>query len=497
MTLSYSNVRSRERDAHCGSNRRFSHDTVMFCAEHGRGRQLGPWPVPRRSVAGSSFKKRLVQVATAITANPQHSLPKACDDWADLKGAYRFLSNARVEPDAIQEPHRRQTRARCAEHPVVLCLQDTSELDFTRHKKVRDLGPIGDGRGRGLSQHTALAVTPDRQVLGVLHQQWTKRIEVPEGETRAERLARPKKSDVWPNAVIAARTPPPGTRMIHVCDREGDSFETMQACEDHGVGFLIRAQHNRHVNSGTDKLWPFLAKQPVIARRKIELPAQHRRRARTAKLAVRCTKVTLEAPKGDPRFTTPREVWAVYVTEEGPPKDVEPLEWMLLTSEPTETAEEAWLRVDWYTVRWLIEEFHKVEKSGCRLEASQLDDAADIKRLAAVIAVTAVRLLMLRNLAHRATNGSSPGQDPAVLQRAVPWLWIFVVARANKKNPLDPKQLTPREFWLRIARQGGYIGRRHDGRPGWSTIWKGWYDFMFMFQGAELMDAAQGHPKCG
>ncbi len=190
-------------------------------------------------------------------------------------------------------------------------------------------------------------------------------------------------------------------------------------------------------------------------------------------------------------------MWAVSVVEERPPKDVDPIEWLLLTSEPTETAEEAWLRVDWYGIRWLIEEFHKVEKSGCRLEASQLDDAADIKRLAAVIAVTAVRLLMLRYLAHRATEPGAPEQDPAVLQRAVPRLWILVVAGADKKNPVDPEKLTPREFWLRIARQGGYIGRNSDGRPGWSTIWKGWYDFMFMFQGAELMAVTQRPQKCG
>jgi len=131
------------------------------------------------------------------------------------------------------------------------------------------------------------------------------------------------------------------------------------------------------------------------------------------------------------------------------------------------------------------------------LEASQLDDAADIKRLAAVVAVTAVRLLMLRNLAHRAMDRNTPEQAPAVLQRALPRLWIFVVARADKKNPTDPDKLTPKEFWLSIARQGGYIGRKSDGRPGWSTIWKDWYDFMFMFQGAEPMAATQGYKKCG
>ncbi len=160
MVLSYGNPRSREPHDHLGSNRRFHHDPLSLCAEHGRGRHLGPRAVRQRPLAGSAFKKRLVQIATVITANPQHSLPKACDRWADLKAAYRFLSNMRVQADAIQEPHREQTRARCVEHPVVLCLQDTSELDFTRRRKVRDLGPIGDGRGRGLLQHTALAVTP-------------------------------------------------------------------------------------------------------------------------------------------------------------------------------------------------------------------------------------------------------------------------------------------------------------------------------------------------
>ena len=491
-------TRLRKRDLQVGWNRRFTHDTLNLRADGGRGGQLGLGPIRPCPFAGSAFKKRLVQVATAITAHPQHSLPKACDDWADLKAAYRFLSNDRVAPDAVQAPHRRETRTRCGQHPVVLVLQDTSELDFTRRRKVRGLGPIGDGRGRGLLQHTALAVLPDKQGLGVLHQQWSTRTTPPEGETRRERLQRPKKTDCWPETVAAVGRSPARSRFIHVCDREADSFEMMQACDDHDCGFLVRAQHDRCVNRGTDKLWSFMAKQPVISQRQLALPAREGRPARTARLAVRCAKVRLEAPKQDPRFTESRDVGAVYVTEPRPPKGIDPLEWMLLTSQPTHTAEEAELRINWYTCRWVIEEFHKVEKTGCRLEWSQLDDAADLQRLAAIVGVTAVRLLMLRDLAQGATEPNSPAQDPTLLQRSVPWLWIVVVARADKKNPIDPVMLTPREFWLRIARQGGYIGRRSDGRPGWSTIWKGWYDFMWMFQGAELMAKAPAPPpKCG
>ena len=487
-------IRSRERRDYELLNRRFSHEVLPVRAERVRGVELGVGPIRRRPLARSASFKRLVQIATVLTANPQHSLPKGCDDWADLKAAYRFLSNPRVRPDAIQTPHRRQTRMRCAAHPVVLIAQDLTELDFTRRRKMRGLGSIGNGGGRGLMQHTALAVTPDREVLGVLHQQWRVRPQPPEGETRKERLARPKKTDVWSDAVAAIGPAPSGTRFIHVADREADGFQMMQACDDHGVGFLLRAQHDRCVQENTDKLWSFLARQSVLDRRTLEIPATVKCPARKAQLELRCAKVTLDPPKQDRRFPQPRRVWTVWVTEPQPPQDAEPIDWMLLTCEPTETVEQSWQRVDWYRCRWMIEEFHKAEKSGCHLEASQLDDGDDIRRLAAIVAVTAVRLLMLRRLAD--LQRQSPDQAPAALQRAVPWLWIVVVARANKKDPADPATLTPQEFWLRIARQGGYIGRRHDGRPGWSTIWKGWYEFMLMFHGAELL-AAPLPPKCG
>jgi hypothetical protein len=385
---------------------------------------------------------------------------------------------------------------------VVLIVQDLTELDFTRRKKVQGLGPIGNGGGRGLMQHTALAVTPHRDVLGVLHQQWMIRPQPPEGETRTQRLARRKKTDVWSDAAKAIGPAPSGTRFIHLADREADGFQLMQACEDHGAGFLIRAQHDRCVESGADKLWSLMAKQPVRDRRTIDVPSAPKRPARRPKLELRFARVVLDPPKQDPRFKKPRPVRVVYVTEPNPPQGAEPIKWMLLSSEGVDTAEQAWEHVEWYRCRWLIEEFHKAEKSGCRLEASQLDDAADIQRLAAIIAVTAVRLLMLRGLADRSRHASSTGVEPRseqqqaeMLQNAVPWLWIVVVARADKKNPVDPQALTPREFWLRIARRGGYIGRRNDGRPGWSTIWKGWYDFMLMFQGAELM--ATPKSTCG
>ena len=432
--------------------------------------------------------------------SPDRSLPKQCEDWGDLKAAYRFLNNPKVTPDQIQRTHRRRVRRRCQASPMVLAIQDTTELDFTGHRAVQGLGPIGNGGGQGLLQHSTLAVTPDGDLVGLLHQIWRTRVPVPEGETRRQRLGRRRESDFWPESVRAVGSLASDTRLVHVTDRGGDLFEMMSACGDQeNAGFLIRAQHDRWVDEGADKLWSFMGKQAVAAYRDVPVPARHGEPKRIAHLPIRHARVSLNAPCRDPRFTEPIPVWAVYLIEEDPPAGVEPIEWMLLTSEAVETFEDACERVDWYGLRWLIEEWHRVEKTGCRLETSQLKTAEAIERWAALVAITAIRLLQLRDLAQtsvgeQAEDSSSPANDPAVLQRLVPRTWLLIVARLAKR---DAQTLTPHQFWLRIAKRGGFIGRKSDGQPGWMTIWRGWYDVMMMVQGAELLGTAPKPETCG
>jgi hypothetical protein len=432
--------------------------------------------------------------------SPDRSLPKQCEDWGDLKAAYRFLNNPKVTPEQIQRTHRRRVRQRCQASPMVLAVQDTTELDFTGHRAVQGLGPIGNGGGQGLLQHSTLAVTPDGDLVGLLHQIWRTRVPVPEGETRRQRLGRRRESDFWPESVRAVRSLESDTRLVHVTDRGGDLFEMMSACgEQENVGFLIRAQHNRWVEQGVDKLWTFLSHEAVAGYRDVPVPARHGEPKRIVHLPIRHARVSLNAPCRDPRFTDPITVWAVYLIEEDPPAGVEPIEWMLLTSEAVETFEDACERVDWYGLRWLIEEWHRVEKTGCRLETSQLKTAEAIERWAALVAITAIRLLQLRDLAQtsvgeQADDSASPANDPAILQNLVPRTWLLIVARLAKR---DAATLTPRQFWLRIAQRGGFIGRKSDGQPGWITIWRGWYDVMMMVQGAELLGAAPQPESCG
>jgi hypothetical protein len=321
---------------------------------------------------------------------PDQSLPQQNKEWGELMGAYRFLHNAKATPDHIQSVHRARVREECRIRPLVLAVQDTSELDFTG-RAVEGLGPIGNGGGQGLLQHSTLAIDPQGHLLGLLHQIWRLRVAVPEGETRAQRLQRPRESDFWPESVQAVGSLGAAPRVIHIADRGGDGFGMMTACgARQNVGFLIRAQHDRCVNDGTDKLWSFMAQQPAAGQREVPVEGGTVHERRIARVSIRYSRVRLDRPKQDPQFKEPIDVWVVYAREDPAPDGVEPIEWMLLTSEAVLTVADAEERIDWYGLRWILEEFHKAEKSGCRLERVQLKTAEAIKNWAALVAVIAV-----------------------------------------------------------------------------------------------------------
>lgn len=429
-----------------------------------------------------------------MAAAPQQSLPDQHEAWADLKAAYRFLNNPKVTPAELQRIHREQVQAECAKQTRILTVHDGSELDFSRHSSVTGLGFIGNGFGQGLLQQSSLAVTTGGQLLGVLHQIWWKRVRTAEGETRRQRRARRRESDLWSDSIQAIAALGLAPRVVHVTDRGGDNFDTLHTAYATTSGFLVRARHNRYVNDGRERLWEFMRRQPVAGVRDVALPRRAAKKsqpaepARVARLAVRFAPLTLGCPPKDPRFTHPLAVWAVYLVEPQPPAGIKGIEWLLLTSEAVGSLEDANERVDWYTYRWLIEEWHKAIKTGCRLEASQLKSAEALERLAALTAVVAVRLLQLRELAQgtlseKPADPTSPSEQPSALRAVVPRACITIVSHLAR---CAEAELTPRLFWRTLAMRGGFIGRKSDGCPGWQTIWKGWSEVMLLVQGFEL-----------
>lgn len=427
---------------------------------------------------------------------PGQSLPKRLPEWKDLKAAYRLLSNPAVSPGAIGQAHRRLTRERAEACDVVLSVQDTTSLDYTRRSAVRGLGRIGDGVGRGFQQHSALALDDRGEVLGLLYRHWFNRVDVPRGETRRQRQARWSEPDVWGDTAEAIGPWTGRGRLIHVGDRHSDVFRFLQTCRRLDHGFLVRAMHDRYLTEGT-RLWAFLQAQAEGGRIAVSIKARRTRgnrlcrKAREATVALRWAKVSLPPPRNDPRTADaePIVTWAIYATEVDPPAAAEPVEWMLLSSEPIKTPAAAKEAIRRYQHRWKIEEWHRALKEGCRIERSQLDDAADLQRLAALCGIVAVRMLQLRD---QARSDSPAADDPEALRRTVPPLWITLVGRLRG---WEPETLTPRQFFLGIAKQGGYLARKHDGPPGWIVLWRGWYDLQQMVHGAQLLRGPP--PTCG
>ena len=358
----------------------------------------------------------------------------------------------------ILEPHRQCTRARMAQHPVVLCLQDTTELDFNG-QAIAGLGPLSDEAQRGMYVHPTYAVSPVREPLGVLDAwMWARDPKAPDG-------TRPgiKESVRWREgyervAELAAELPQ--TRLVYVADRESDIRELMVRARDLGTpaDWLLRAQHNRALPEG-GRLWAKVLASPPLGEIRFTLPRGRGRTAREVRQELYAQCVALS----DGRRGT-FEVTCLVAREIGAPPGVKPIEWRLLTNRSAATLEAVVELIDWYRARWEIELLFLVLKEGCRVEALQLATMERLERALALFLVVAWRIARLMRLGR-----TVPELDAALLLEPEEWQAAYILA----KQPL-PKQPPRLNAVLRlIARLGGFLGRKGDGEPGVKTIWLG------------------------
>lgn len=433
--------------------------------------------------------KRAVTYAAAAASSPAQSVPEQCRGlWRRSKGAYRLFDNPQVNLEKLQAPHRRQTLEAAAAATVTLWLSDTTTLSFDHPHTTGLGGTSAGGSGQGMLVHSTLGLDvsggPDAPpvVLGLGAQQvWVRN--GPKDKLKPE-------SHKWAGGIGQVGVPPVGRRWVHVGDSESDCWEAIEACLGQSSGFALRACQNRQVVAGHDAekhqrttLFEFLQKQPMLGGKRLWVRARKDRAARWAKLAVSAAAVTLLPPKNWPdkphRKGRPRPeaiaCWAVRVWEIDPPAGQEPIEWVILTDEPVADLESAVKVVFWYACRWLIEEYHKCLKTGCRMEQRQLEEADRLKTLLGILAVVAVRLLQLKHQAK--VNPDAPARS------VVPQQYVQTLA-AYLKRPAG--KLTTREFWRETARLGGFLGRKGDGDPGWLTLWHGWQHLETLTLGVEL-----------
>ncbi len=425
--------------------------------------------------------RRAVQAATNLAENPLGSLPAQMHTWKETKALYRLLDEPDVTFAALMQPHLQQTREQALSSPVVLLVQDTTTVDLSHRRKISGVGQIGNERGRGFFVQTVLAVHPQtREVLGCMAQEPFVRIPAPQGEQRYQRRKREaRETDVWIRQVQSIGTPESASMWVHVGDRGADMFPFFQACQATQTHFLVRAAQNRCVEESEEELTHALDRArswPSQASRPFEVPARHGHKGRSTQLQVAFGQMTLLPPRHEPRASKePLTVWVIRVWEEQTPEGEEPLEWILLTSVPTTTLEQAWERVDWYQHRWLVEDYHQCLKSGCRIEQRQLQTVDGLIRLLGLLSPLAVRLLQIRAFAR------SEPERPA--HEIVEPLMLAVVAQRSGHSPAT---MTIGSFWTEVARLGGYLARSHDGPPGWRTIWKGWLSLQTFLEGVHF-----------
>lgn len=425
--------------------------------------------------ADKRIAKRLKMIASDFARQPTASIPQASQTWAATKGAYRFFDNPNVSAEEILENHLLATVERMRAHPLVFVIQDTTDINYTSHPHTSGLGPIGNKADttKGFFMHGSLAATPEGVPLGVIDVQTYVRDPKKFGgsKVRNSKPIEEKESARWLKGFQVVQQVAnllPETRVVSIADREADIYElfAMAAEHDNTAGLLVRMQHNRGVEEEEQKfLLGLLRSRPVAATLAVEVPAGAGRRARTAHLSVRFCAVRIKAPllkEGQPSI----DLWAVEAVEENPPSGAAALCWRLLTNVPVTTAKEAIERVDWYKTRWLIEVFHKILKSGCKIEERQLETLDRLRNCAAVDLVTAWRVLFLSVLSRHMPNAPASAYFAEHEWKA---LYCFI----HKTNVPPPNTPTLNQAVRWIAQLGGFLARKGDGHPGPITIWRG------------------------
>jgi hypothetical protein len=416
---------------------------------------------------GNSFRtRRACLLARDLAAAPQSSIPLACGSWKKTKAAYRFFDLAQHNPDvpdspeldapdAIRLSYFNATKKRLAGQ-MVLAIQDTTDLDLSH--------------GLALQVHTTLALSLAGVPMGLLSQLvWTRDPEDNhKSERRRELPIEEKESGKWLAALAQSQQNIIlGTTLVHVGDREADIYDLFLAvAQTPHAELLVRACRDRKLGENS-YLFEFMAMQPILEIKNVSLPRADERPAKTVLMSLRCARVTLKPPKHRKIEKLPEMVIdAIFVEEMYPIDEKKKVQWLLLTTLAVESTADAWERVRWYKLRWRIERYHLVLKSGCKIEERQLATVGRMSMCLAMYSIVASRLLELMYGARE-----NPLWRADILLEKEEWEVVYGIRYPEKELPKEAPTL--QELVREIAGLGGFLGRKGDGQPGVKTLWLG------------------------
>jgi len=436
-------------------------------------------------LADERLTKRLHRLLERMGGAMGASIPLACQDWANTKAAYRFFSNDRISEADILAGHFQSTRERfAATDEPILILQDTTEFSFQREKAdaiglttVVNSGKDKAGRVRlhtvcGLLMHSSLAVTTEGLPLGLAAIKfWTRKKF--KGTAALKKKINPtrvpieqKESVRWlenmRQSIVLFGEP---ERCVHVGDRESDIYELFCTAYELGTHFLVRSCVDRLAGNGNHTIAAEMAAAEVVGRHDVEV-CDGKGRATTASVEIKYRAIRILPPIGKQKRYPQLTLTVIYAQERDEPADRPRIDWKLITDLPVESHEEAIEKLRWYALRWKIEIFHKILKSGCRAENAKLRTAERLVKLISVFCIMSWRVFWL-TMINRAAPGAEPGLaltevEIALLDRLVP-----------DKGGCPPNGRTLSVYLIKIARLGGYLARSRDPPPGNMVMWRG------------------------
>lgn len=416
--------------------------------------------------------KRARSILATFAQRPGGSVTGMAEDNAEATAIYRFLRNEAVLPEALRAALQDAALRRLGDEDTVIVAQDTTTLNYTTHSATTGMGPLGAGdgsKGYGMFVHSAIAISESGVPLGPIHQLcWARSKKIGRKHDRKKRPLEEKESFRWVQTARAVEAAvPDDRRLIQLADREADFFEMFAEPRREKSHLLVRVHQNRRLEGQKRLLWDELARvQPALTYSML-VHTSHTTTARKARLELRFGPMTILPPCDGvhDKELKPITLTAIEVREVDAPEGADAILWQMLTDLPVESVEDVRRYVKYYELRWLIERYHYVLKSGCKIEDSQLRSFEAIERLLALFSAVAMRLLWLTYSARKRPNAPC-----TVVFSDVEWQVLYRYHH-EEPPPDQPPRLKDAVLWL--ALMGGFLGRTRDGEPGVKVLWRG------------------------
>lgn len=416
------------------------------------------------------LNKRAKKILKNFSSAPEKSIPSSHNGWHETKATYRFMSHENVTFEKIMQTHRSATLKRISEHEMIFAMQDTTELDYAGQEQKNGRGPTNHESHRGLYVHPLLALTQTGLCLGVLDARIWHRESIGGREDYLKKPIEEKESFRWLEALREVNTLGglyANKTFVMVADSESDIHEVLGEELKTNVHYVIRGHHNRKLLGTNQKLFETLDSQSSLGEIEFEFKERGKASFRKVKQAIKVKKIRIKptANRGERVNLKPIEITAILAQEKEPKEGVEPLVWMLLTTMEIADLEDAMKIIQIYLLRWKIEVYFKVLKSGCKVEQLQLDGLERLSNCLALYMIVAWRIMYLIQLGR-----DCPEMNCEVFFEEEEWRTGYMVYH-KKKAPKKPPTLN--KMIQVVAGLGGYLGRKSDSEPGPKYLWIG------------------------